>query len=191
MVDYDDRRVWHLRNWLDQSGDANYQAAAQVLRNVTALNTAPIAQAQSVATSEDVPVDVILSGSDIDNGSLAFSIVNPPAHGSLGSVSSPSCVPNGIGANCTATVNYSPAPDYNGSDSFSFKVNDGLADSDVLSLDHGQPVDDAPTANAQTVTANSGAPKSIDLTGNDIETQGANLIFKIAAFPTWHSLFAK
>ena len=61
----------------DQSGDANYQAAAQVLRNVTALNTAPVAQAQSVATSEDVPVDVILSGSDIDNGSLAFSIVTP------------------------------------------------------------------------------------------------------------------
>ena len=58
-----------------------------------------------MATSEDVPVDVILSGSDIDNGSLAFSIVTPPAHGSLGSVGSPSCVPNGIGANCTATVN--------------------------------------------------------------------------------------
>ena len=142
-----------------------------------------------MATSEDVPVDVILSGSDIDNGSLAFSIVNPPAHGSLGSVSSPSCVPNGIGANCTATVNYSPAPDYNGSDSFSFKVNDGSADSNVAIVSITvKPVNDAPTANAQTVTANSGAPKSIDLTGNDIETQGANLIFKIAALPTHGSL---
>ena len=62
----------------DQSGDGNYQAAAQVLRYVTALNTAPVAQAQTVTTSEDVPVDVALSGSDIDNGSLSFSIVTHP-----------------------------------------------------------------------------------------------------------------
>jgi len=65
----------------DQNGDANYQPAAQVVRYVTALNTAPLAQAQSLATSEEVPLDVILSASDIDNGSLIFSIVNPPAHG--------------------------------------------------------------------------------------------------------------
>ena len=72
-------------------------------------------------------------------------------------------MPNGIGANCTATVNYSSVPDYNGSDSFSFKVNDGSADSNVAIVSITvKPVNDAPTANAQTVTANSGAPKSID-----------------------------
>ena len=98
-------------------------------------------------------------------------------------------MPNGIGANCTATVNYSPAPDYNGSDSFSFKVNDGSADSNVAIVSITvKPVNDAPTANAQTVTANSGAPKSIDFTGSDIETQAANLTFKIAALPTHGSL---
>ena len=173
----------------DQNGDANYQPAAQVVRYVTALNTAPLAQAQSLATSEDVALDVILSASDIDNGSLIFSIVNPPAHGSLGLIGAPSCIPNGIGANCTASVTYSPASDFNGKDSFSFKVNDGQADSNTTSISITvNPVNDVPTANGQTVTANSGAPRMISLTGSDLETAAANLTLKIDTLPQHGSL---
>ena len=173
----------------DQNGDANYQPAAQVVRYVTALNTAPLAQAQSLATSEDVALDVILSASDIDNGSLIFSIVNPPAHGSLGLIGASSCIPNGIGANCTASVTYSPASDFNGKDSFSFKVNDGQADSNTASISITvNPVNDVPTANGQTVTANSGAPRMINLTGSDLETAAANLTLKIDTLPQHGSL---
>ena len=171
----------------DQIGDSNYQAAAQVSRNVTALNTAPVAQAQSLTTPEDAPLVVTLSGSDIDNSGLTFSIVNLvnlPAHGSLGIIGAQSCTASGIGANCTATVTYTPAADFNGSDSFSFKVNDGQADSNVAAVSITvSPLNDTPTANSQTVTANSGAPQSISLTGIDIETPDGFLTLKIVTLP--------
>src|SRR5207248_682546 len=56
-----------------------------------------------------------------------FSIVTPPAHGALGPISAAGRV--------TATVVYTPALDYNGPDSFVFRVSDATAsDTDTVSL---------------------------------------------------------
>ena len=41
----------------------------------------------------------------------------------------PSCTAANGGSSCTAAVTYTPAANYNGTDSFTYKSNDGAADS--------------------------------------------------------------
>jgi hypothetical protein len=101
---------------------------ADVAITVNAINDAPTAASQAVGTNEDTPVTITLTGSDIDSGALAFSVVSAPTHGSLGSISAPVC---GGGA-CSATVDYTPTANYGGTDSFTFKTNDGAADSNPV-----------------------------------------------------------
>src|SRR4029434_9321521 len=71
------------------------------------------------------------SATDIDSQSLNFRIVTHPSKGTLSPISTPNCVVNGGGANCAATVIYTPTADQNGSDGFTFVVNDGNLDSNV------------------------------------------------------------
>ncbi len=78
-------------------------------------NTAPTATAQSVETNEDTAKQITLSGTDPEQSPLTYSLVDSPAHGMI----------TRTGANVT----YTPALNYVGLDSFSFKVNDGTLDS--------------------------------------------------------------
>ena len=94
--------------------------AATVSITVTPVNDKPTADNQSVTTDEDVAKPITLTGNDGDGDSLTYHIVAGPTHGSL----------SGSGANLT----YTPAADYNGPDSFTFKANDGTVDSDAATV---------------------------------------------------------
>ena len=85
------------------------------LNIVLRVNRPPTANAQSVTTDEDQAKAIVLTGSDGDGDTLRYTVLTPPSHGSLTGT-----VPN---------LTYTPALNYNGSDSFTFKVSDGLADS--------------------------------------------------------------
>ena len=69
----------------------------------------------------------------------------------LGAIAPAVCTQDGAGVTtCTATVTYTPAGNYNGPDTFSYKVNDGQADSNVVTVsitvvDNGA-ANQAPTA---------------------------------------------
>jgi VCBS repeat-containing protein len=101
----------------DSGLDSN---TATVSITVTPVNDKPTADAQSVTTDEDVEKTITLVGNDVDGDSLTYDIVAGPTHGSL----------SGSGANLT----YTPAADYNGPGSFSFKTNDGTVDSDAATV---------------------------------------------------------
>ncbi|HEU0130064.1 MAG TPA: Ig-like domain-containing protein [Mycobacteriales bacterium] len=106
-------------------------ASTTVTITVNAVNDAPVAAPVSDSTAEDAPKSVTLSGSDVDDDALTFAIVTGPAHGSLGAIGTPDCTaPNA----CTATVTYTPDANYHGADSFTFRVNDGTADSNVATV---------------------------------------------------------
>ncbi len=81
-------------------------------------NTAPTADAQAVTADEDVAKVITLTGSDSDVPvqTLTYSIVTGPTNGTLGTVSG-------------NQVTYTSNANYNGSDSFTFKTNDGIVDS--------------------------------------------------------------
>jgi uncharacterized repeat protein (TIGR02543 family) len=82
---------------------------------VAVSNQPPVAIAQSVTTAEDTAKAITLTGSDPEGSNLTYTVVSNPAHGTLSGTA-----PN---------VTYTPDANYNGSDSFTFKVNDGTLDS--------------------------------------------------------------
>ena len=152
------------------------------------INDAPRVSTIAASTNEDTPVSITLRASDIDSTTVTFSVVSGPNHGSFGPVSLSSCTrgANGdgtLGSNCTATVIYTPAINYNGDDSFTYKANDSDRDSNLATvLITILPVNDAPLAHGQTVVTNEDTPATIVLTASDIDSQ--NLTFNIVTTPS-------
>ncbi len=139
----------------------------------TVISHTPVADSQAVSTAEDTPLGLLLTGSDPDNDPITFAVVTPPAHGSL----------SGAAPNLT----YTPAADYYGADSFTFRVSDGLEDSDpaLVSIEV-TPINDAPMAIPQVVTAAEDTPLNIILTGSDAE--GDLITFTVTLSPSHGSL---
>ncbi len=81
-------------------------------------NAAPLAVSQVLTTAQNSSLLVTLQAND--ESSLKFIVVSKPANGSL----------SGTGANLT----YQPATDFFGSDSFSFKADDGDATSNLATV---------------------------------------------------------
>ena len=140
----------------------------------SAINGAPVANAQSVTTPEDTAKAITLSVTDPDTtDTQTYTIVTNPAHGTL----------TGNGANRT----YTPNLNYNGADSFTFLVNDGFGNSNTATVSITvTPVNDAPIANAQSVTTNQGVAKAITLTGSDVDNDP--LTYAIATGPAHGTL---
>jgi large repetitive protein len=129
---------------------------------VTAVNDAPIANPELATTNEDTSQAITLSATDVDGDALTYSYTQP-AHGTL----------TGTGPNVT----YTPAANYNGLDSFSFKANDGTVDSDIATVSMSvTPVNDAPVANPQQVITNEDTSRSFTLSGNDVDNANLNYI---------------
>ncbi len=145
---------------------------ATVSITVNAKNDAPVANGQSISTDEDTAKAITLEASDVEGDNLGYTIVDQPSHGTL----------SGTGANLT----YTPATDFNGSDSFTFKANDGQADSNVAIVDVTvSAVNDAPVAVDDTATTEEDTPVKIsanELLGNDFagpaDERGQNLTIK-------------
>src|SRR5207249_2945099 len=95
--------------------------AATVTVHVAAVNDAPVAVNDNQLAIEDTPLSVSAPGvlsndTDVDGDALTAVLVTGPAHGSLT-------------LNANGSFSYTPAPNYNGADSFKYKANDGSADS--------------------------------------------------------------
>ncbi len=144
----------------DGTGDSNIATASITIE---ATNDIPTANTQSVTTAEDTTKAITLTGSDPDNDSLSYIKVTDPSNGTV--------------SFSGATATYTPNANYNGSDSFTYKVNDGTVDSAVatVSISVGA-ANDAPTANAQSVTTAEDTTKAITLTGSDPDNDSLSYI---------------
>src|SRR5207249_4138746 len=112
----------------------------------TADHDAPLAAAESYTTAEDTAMTInaasglLAHATDIDGDSLSAVLVSGPSHGTL-SLSS------------DGSFSYTPAANYNGSDSFVYQVNDGTADSNLATVSLTiTAVNDAPLATAESYT---------------------------------------
>ena len=111
-------------------------ASALVQLTVTEVNDAPVAADDAAATSEDTPVAiaVLANDSDGDSASLTPVIISGPANGSLT-----------IGAD--GSVTYAPAANFQGTNSFTYKASDGVAQSGLATVTVTvAAVNDAPAA---------------------------------------------
>src|SRR5262249_42227890 len=133
--------------------------------SVTSVNDAPVAQNDTVATSEDTPVsgNVLANDNDVDGDALNAVLVGGTAHGALI-------------LNPDGSFTYTPNADYNGPDSFTYKANDGAADSNVatVSIDVA-PVNDPPAAQNDTSATNEDMPVSGNVLANDNDIDGNTL----------------
>ncbi len=99
---------------------------------ITDINDAPISIDQSVTTNEDTLYIDTLTSTDQDNDPLTYIIIDQPLNGTV--------VLN------NDQIEYTPSLNYYGVDSFTFKANDGLLDSNVANISIDVlPVNDAPT----------------------------------------------
>ena len=157
------------------SDGAETSAAATVA--ITVHNTVPVANDQAVLTNENTPVTITLTGSDGDGDALSFAIDTPPAHGTLGPVTSLDAT--------SAEVVYTPDPDFDGDDGFTFTAHDGdeaslPATVSITVVDVAQP-NSPPIADDQEITTIENAAIAITLTGSD--SDGDALTFSITTPP--------
>jgi VCBS repeat-containing protein len=142
---------------------------ATVTVDVACVNDAPIANDDTASTDEDVPVDipVLDNDSDIDGDELTVSSVSDPANGTAT-------------INEDGTVTYTPDPDYNGEDSFTYTVcdADGLCDAATVTVTIGA-LNDPPVANDDSASTPEDTPVLIDATANDYDVDG-NLVVSTA-----------
>ena len=144
-------------------GGVNTSAPQVFAITITPVNDPPVATGQSVTTAEDtVSPAFTLAATDIDSVSLTYSIVQNPTQGTLG----------GTAPNLT----YTPAPNYNGGDSFTFKASDGSLNSNIATVSITvTPVNDAPAATAGTLTTNEDTAVNATLAGDRHRRQRADL----------------
>ncbi|GIK36271.1 MAG: hypothetical protein BroJett011_01040 [Chloroflexota bacterium] len=116
--------------------DARYHASVQTA-NLNLRNNPPVAVNDTYTIDEDTvltePVPGVLGNdTDTDSAVLTAVLVTGPGNGTLM-------------LNPDGSFIYTPAPDFNGSDSFTYKANDGASDSNVATVTITvNPVNDAP-----------------------------------------------
>ena len=138
----------------------------------TPVNTAPVAQPQSLVTLQDIALPITLTGTDSDADLLSFSIVSQPLNGTL--------------TGSADGYAYTPAGGFTGADSFEFLVNDGQLDSNIatvsLQVDTAVTENRAPEAFAQQVFTLQDQSLSIALDASDPENDP--LSFVVVSLPT-------
>ena len=140
----------------DGTVDSNLAA---ITVTITPVPDAPVAQNGTAVTDEDTPVDGTLIATDADGDPLTFALVSDGAKGSV--------VINAA----TGAFTYTPNANAYDDDTFSFKANDGAADSNTATVTVTiLPVNDAPVAANGTVSTNEDTPGDGTLTATDVES---------------------
>src|SRR5439155_5426721 len=136
---------------------------ATVSLTVTAVNDAPAAASDGYNTAEDTPLSISAPGvlgndGDVEGDSLSAVLVSGPAHGTLT-------------LHADGSFAYTPNANYNGSDSFTYKANDGSLDSNVATVTLTlTPVNDAPLVDAgPDQTVNEGSTVAFHGTASDVD----------------------
>ncbi|MGD0090750.1 MAG: Ig-like domain-containing protein, partial [Planctomycetota bacterium] len=128
-------------------GDSAYSNEASVI------NSPPVAQNLSLSTNENVPLTIANAATDVDGDNLTYTIIAPPFSGTLSSATLP--------------LVYTPNPGFWGTDTFTFKANDGQADSNIGTVTIF--VNYIPAVQDVAVTTNQNTPVQITLTGTDAQ----------------------
>src|SRR5512145_1666965 len=103
---------------------------------------------------------------------LTYTVLTLPAHGTL--------------TGSKPNLHYSPDMNYVGTDSFTFKANDGTTDSNTatVSITVQGPANDPPVANNQGITVNKNTQQIITLTATDSNNDSD--IYSINTASSWY-----
>ncbi len=158
----------------DNAGVPGNVGSDQTIFSVSAVNRPPTADAQTITSLEDAPIIITLSGFDLDGNPLTYSVVNSPSHGTVGQQNN-------------QFITYTPASNYNGPDSFTFKVGDGSLFSAPATVSITVlPVNDAPIASSLPYTLNQDA--TVDVVPSATDVDGDALTYTVLTRPTHGNL---
>ena len=150
-------------------GNLGSDPATLTINVVAQTNAAPVANDQSVTLDEDTPTAIVLGATDADGDTLSFQVTESPS--------------NGVLSGTAPNLSYTPNANFNGSDQFRFRANDGTVDSNEATVSLTvTAINDAPVATAQTVTTAEDTALAIVLGGTDAEGDG--LSFVVVDSPT-------
>ena len=131
---------------------------------VTPVNDSPVAVADATTTAEDTAkvIPVTANDTDVDGPTLAAVLVTGAAHGTV------TCT----AGNCT----YTPAGNYNGPDSFTYRATDGSLQSAPVTVSITvTAVNDAPVAVDDSASTGAGVPVAVSVLANDTDVDGDTL----------------
>ncbi|MYC18634.1 MAG: tandem-95 repeat protein, partial [Gemmatimonadales bacterium] len=136
-------------------------ATVGVTVDVTNVNEAPEAAADTAATNEDeeVKVEVLANDTDVDGDALHVESVSKPEHGTARMAG--------------GGVTYAPEADWHGTDQFTYTAADGNGGTAVAEVVvRVAAVNDAPVAVADTAATNEDQPITVDVLANDTDIDG-------------------
>ncbi|GIV96622.1 MAG: hypothetical protein KatS3mg057_1279 [Herpetosiphonaceae bacterium] len=146
---------------------------------VNAVNDAPVGADDSYTTSEDTPLTVAAPGvlsndSDVEGDTLSAVLDAGPSNGTLM-------------LNADGSFTYTPDANFAGTDSFTYRADDGQASNNlsdpitvVITI---TAVNDAPVANDQNLSTNEDTALSITLTASDPDS-GDTLSYTVTSGPS-------
>ena len=156
---------------INQSGDDTFtfvandssvsSAPATVTIHITAANVAPVADAQAVTVPRVVASPIQLTGSDVDDDDLTFSVVDEPTKGS-------------VDCDLAGLCSYTSDVGETGDDSFTFVANDGLASSAPATVTV-HIANAAPVGDDQSVGTDVDQSAIITLTASDPDGDGVTI----------------
>ncbi|MCL5098058.1 MAG: Ig-like domain-containing protein [Candidatus Omnitrophica bacterium] len=123
----------------------------------------PIASPDEAITREDTPVEIDVLANDLDPGGLPMAVV---------AVSKP--LTGMVRITSSGTLLYTPSPNFNGVDSFSYSVSNGQVGMAKVTV-RVLPVQDPPVAVADHAITDEDTPLSIDILENDYDPDGDRL----------------
>ncbi len=130
---------------------------------VTGTNDAPAGQDFTLNATEDTPVNATLpTATDAEGQPLTYAAGSQPKHGS-------------ITINANGTYTYTPAPDFFGTDTFTYTVSDGTAVSTYTVTVNVAGVNDAPALGNDTFTIDEDGSGIINVLANDRDADGDTL----------------
>lgn len=137
------------------------------------VNNPPTISPVSVSAQEDVAKAFLLDAVDPNFDPITYTIVTAPEHGTL----------SGSGPNRT----YTPAANYNGPDSFTYKASDGILESATATVTLTvSGVNDAPVASADVYSLDEDVPLAVPASGllaNDTDIDSASLTAAVVTQP--------
>jgi N-acetylneuraminic acid mutarotase len=156
---------------------------AVVAVTISPVNDAPVIDAIGpLVTDEDVPVELTVTGSDVDSppASLSAWVTVRPAHGTLEPLPRSGAAPS-------FPYRYVPARDFAGADTFTVQLHDGEMNrgfSAPLTVNVTvNPLNDPPVATPRSLVTAEDVPLTIVVTGRDADAPASALRVELVTLP--------
>ncbi|RYD95296.1 MAG: tandem-95 repeat protein, partial [Sphingobacteriales bacterium] len=137
---------------------------------ITIQNSAPVATSPAITTAEDTPVNGTITATDADGDPLTFTTTTTPTNGT-------------VVLKTDGTYTYTPAANFNGTDSFVVTVSDGKGGTTTVTINVTvTAVNDIPVATSPGVTTTEDTPVNGTITATDAD--GDPLTYTTTTPPT-------